>query len=485
MPPKKDFTAAIEESNEWSGKLFDAPVEAPSIQIGARYQISDDDADAMVEMILDACTRLVAFGVRPVHLRGWIRKIVISVRGGSRELLSVPIQHYKSTTTLVAVAAVLKRWPTITVCIMQYSLPKAQSSGRLLREYAAAMGIKFKDGHSTITEWRTVEGGGCIVMSVDQSRAGFAHDILIPDDPVDEHSSASQPQRDAADHQIMLYTMRGASHIDSVLMVASPWTTDDPIIRCSNRGWNYEVFSQIIDEGLPTERSYCPDILSLDKAKMVRAEQLLVDPTGRQWMAQRMCRPLPPALGFFPGETELQGMIPLDAPYAFGLDCAFTSSPKSDWTAIVGGAPVQAGFAIDFGFRGKIGLMNSIDAVLRIAATRPDAPWYTYSSGPERGIYDALASQTNLNLQVMPAKFNKATRAQRYARAWQSKRVFVKLRDPWTAQFLAEHHGFDGSEVGVDDQVDAATALYDGAMAGVSMLGFGQNFTFGGSRPGY
>jgi phage terminase large subunit-like protein len=374
----------------------------------------------------------------------------------------------------------LETMPALNVTIMQYSYEKAQSSGRFLREYAKAIGVKIKEGHNTIGEWKTERGGGCVVMSVDQSRAGFPTDILLVDDPLDEHSSATQRDRDLADRQIALYTMRAGMHLDSVLIVASPWTTDDPGPRRERRGgWRVLRRPAIVDEGGPDERAFAPDVRTLDQLKEIRREYEQLDPTLRLWWAQFMCQPLPPALGFFEGEHEMLGDIPVGAPYGFGFDCAFTQGKKSDYTGVVGGALVGPELWVDFARRGKVGLTYSIQLLQECFERRPDAQFFSYASGPEVGIYHALVERLGLPLQVMPARFNKSTRAQKAAHAWREGRVRVKFRQVWTPTLLAELHAFDGSETGVDDQTDGLVSLYDGMIQCAPAEGFDGGFGFG------
>jgi phage terminase large subunit-like protein len=421
------------------------------------------------EEILNLCTELVPWGKRPEHLREWVLAILMALKGGAREMLSVPIQHYKSTTTLVTVAWILKKFPALSIVIMQHSHDKAVSSGQILRDFCTQLGVKFQKGQNRISDWRTEEGGGCVVMSVEQSKIGYPIDLLLADDPVNEISSATKVDRDAADQQIEMYTMRAAMNLDSVLIVASPWTDDDPIIRRSRRTqvkWHYVSHSGIQNLGTVLECAFAPAVMSLDAHRKLRRELAERDPTERTWMSQIQCMPLPPALGFFPGEYELIGEIPKDAPYLYGIDCAFTQGKKTDNTAIVGGAPLGDNLAIDFAYRGQIGLKASADKLCQLRDARPEARFVTYASGPEIGVYHALFQERGLNIEIMHARWNKATRAQKTAHSWQHGRILVKFRQPWTGVYLNEMHSFDGSEVGVDDQADATVALHDACMLG-------------------
>jgi phage terminase large subunit-like protein len=444
--------------------------------------VTDEQWEAWTDEVLDLCTKLVPWGIRPEHLREWVRAILMSTKGRAREMISIPIQHYKSTTTLIAIAWILKKWPGLSIVLMQHSHDKAVSSGQSLREYAAAIGVKFKTGQNRIADWRTDAGGGCVVISVKASAIGFPIDILLVDDPLNEHTSGTKKERDEADEQIDGYTMRAAVNLNSVLMVASPWTDDDPIIRRRMRTevrWNYVHHQGIIDYGEPTMRAFAPKVMSLDALLFQRREMFETDPTGRRWLAQVQCRPLPPALGFFVGEYEFAGEIPSTAGYMYGVDCAFTQGIKSDWTATVGGAMLGDFLCVDHAFRGQIGLQKSAEHLVRLRDAKPYARFVTYTSGPEVGVYQALMQQYGLNIEQMPARFNKATRSQKTAASWQRALILIRFGQPWTGPLLHELHSFDGRETGVDDQADALVALHDAAMSSKLARDWGNNFTFG------
>jgi hypothetical protein len=102
-------------------------------------------------------------------------------------------------------------------------------------------------------------------------------------------------------------------------------------------------------------------------------------------------------------------------------------------------------------------------------------------SGPESGIYDDLftASDGLIQIEKMPARFSKAYRAQKCARAWSRGLIHVLAKQRWTGPYLAEHHAFDGAEGNIDDQVDGTVAAYDAHMAGRALGEFGNTFSFG------
>jgi phage terminase large subunit-like protein len=462
-----------------------ASTEVSLISDGRRPDVSgvtDAQWESWVDEVMTLCTELVPWGKRPEHLRDWVRAILQAVRGGAREMISVPIQHYKSTTTLVAIAWILKRWPGLSIVLMQHSHDKAVSSGQTLRDFAKTIGVRFKTGQNRISDWRTEDGGGCVVMSVQQSALGFPIDILLVDDPLNEQTCATKKERDEADTQIERYTMRAGMNLNSVLIVASPWTDDDPIIRRSHRSavrWNYVHHPGILWLDTPLMRAFAPEVMSLEKHLAMRRELIEQDPTERLWRAQIQCEPLPPALGFFPGEYEFHGDIPSSAPYLYGIDCAFTQGKKPDWSVAVGGALLGDKLCIDYAWRGQVGLKNSADAFCRLRDAKPYARFVTYASGPEIGVYHALLQERGLNVECMHARWNKATRASKSTQSWQRGDILVKFHQVWTGPYLNEMHSFDGSETGVDDQVDATVALHDAAMMGRMAAGFGTTFTFG------
>ena len=181
--------------------------------------------------ILDLAIHLRPEWRKPTHLVPWIRFLVLSLYGGVRAMVSVPIQHFKTSTTLIGLLWLMKKKPGLKIIFLTYSLERAQAVGKELREMAVANGQKAKKGFDRIDEWRNEDGGGVVIMSAEQSRLGYPCDILVVDDPIDEESASDPEKRDKIDKKITHYTARAKTHGGSVLIVASRWSIDDPIGR--------------------------------------------------------------------------------------------------------------------------------------------------------------------------------------------------------------------------------------------------------------
>jgi hypothetical protein len=417
----------------------------------------------------------------PRHLAEWCTEIEGAIRGGTRSMCSVPFQHYKSTTTLVGVVWLLLRRPTLSIIVMTHSHEKAVAMGKDLRELFDLAGVKMKKGFNTIHDYQTEAGGRVVVMSCEQSKLGYPHDVLLVDDPLDEKEYMLRDTRDRADATIGLYTARGATHLDSVLIVASRWDLDDPIgRRCGRTGWRYFQHAGIEELGTPNERAFAPDVLDLRGHRKMRAEWAEIDPSERRWYAQVQNNPLPAELGFFSGDPpDFTGTVSPGAHVLFGVDAAFTSGKKSDYFAVVGGVLAGDGLGVFLTIRHQRGLVAGLRTLHALKAEYPYARFVSYVSGAEKGIYDALFQEGGLEVEQMPARWSKGYRAQKSAKSWRDGKILIRRGQSWTGPLIAEVHAFDGREDDIDDQVDGLVAMHDALMASRPVAGFGTQFTFG------
>jgi hypothetical protein len=417
----------------------------------------------------------------PYHLSEWCAEIEGSLSGGARSMISIPFQHYKSSTTLVGVVWMLLRRPKLSIIVMTHSHEKAIAMGKDLRELFDLAGIVMKKGFNTIHDYQTEAGGRVVVMSVEQSKLGYPHDVLLVDDPLNELEYMLKDTRDRADSTIGLYTARGATHLDSVLIVASRWDLDDPIGRRLGRsGWRYISHAGIENLGTPDERAFAPDVLDLRGHRKMRAEWAEIDPSERKWYAQVQNDPLPAELGFFAGDPpDFTGLVLPDSHVIFGVDAAFTSTKKSDFFAVVGGIPWGDGVGVFGVTRHQRGLVSGLRTLTAIRVAYPKARFVSYVSGAEKGIYDALYQEGGIEVEQMPARWSKGYRAQKSANTWKRGQFYVRRGQPWTGPFIAEMHAFDGRDDDIDDQTDAAVAMHDATAACRPAQGFGTQFTFG------
>ena len=84
-----------------------------------------------------------------------------------------------------------------------------------------------------------------------------------------------------------------------------------------------------------------------------------------------------------------------------------------------------------------------------------------------------------IEVEIMPARWNKATRASKTSKSWQDGKIIVPKDRAFGRPLIAEAHTFDGSETGVDDQIDGLVAMHDALMMNRPVPGFELGFGFG------
>jgi predicted phage terminase large subunit-like protein len=270
-----------------------------------------------------------------------------------------------------------------------------------------------------------------------------------------------------------------------VLGVGSRWHADDPYGRRSARGGWIEInHPAIVDEGTDDERAFAPEVIDLPELKRIRAELHEQDPTDRIWSAQFMGTPRPPAGGGFRQPARY-----VDAPAwpgfrnAMGVDLSYSVESASDWFALVTARLYGSQVFILNVTRLKCDF-ESMETVFRSDwATHGKCPVYSYMSGPERGVARYFYDR-GIPIQVMPARYDKATRAQKTIDLWNDGRILVPHEARWVPGFLARVAGFTGRrDEGNDDEVDALVSLVDGAL-GSSVTTVSGPVAFGARRYG-
>jgi predicted phage terminase large subunit-like protein len=381
----------------------------------------------------------------------------------------------KTETTLHGIVWLLCKDPTRRYLFLTHSFDRSRAIGKRVRRIAEAAGVGPVPGYNTIEQWRNQQGGGMVVMSAEQSRLGEDVHGVFFDDPLDEHASMDQARRDSVDETISHYTARCMrfGRPGPVLGVMSRWHPDDPIGRRLLREhaalpWVYIHKPAIIDDGLPTERAFAPDVWPLPALKKMRAELAEQDPTERIWWAQLMGDPKPAGFAKF-GPPSYWATLP-DWNYrlAYGVDLAFTSKDTSDYFAIVVAKLMGTRcYVLDT-------LRTRLDAHLIESTTKAflnkygRGPIYTYVSGPEIGMV-RLMRERGLPFVPMKARYNKLVRAERTIKRWNDGQIAIPENAPWVKGFCHRVEMFRGEEKGHDDdEVDALVSLCDGAMGGVA-----------------
>lgn len=409
----------------------------------------------------------------PYHLSDWTDLIQRANTQPVRGLCALPIRHFKTETTLHGIVWLLLQDPSRRIIFLTHSFEAAQARGKRLRQLAESTPVGPTRGWNTIAEWRNGEGGGVVVMSADQSKLGYDCHCLVFDDPIDEHGAEDPKTREAVDSTIAHYTarcMRGGKP-GPVLGVMSRFHPDDPVGRRLQRKaveWVYVHREALIDEGLPTERAFAPDVWPLDALRAMRAELKEKDPTERIWWAQLQNNPRPMGSDLFGTPTMYTQCPEYAYRRAFGVDLAYSTSDGADWFArCVGRMYGPKMYLLDM-------TRHKIDAHLIASTCQADinkygrAPFFSYMSGPEVGMARIL-NERGIPIVHMHARYNKLVRAQRTIKRWNDGMILVPENAPWATGFLHRVSCFRGHEHDTDDdEIDALVSMCDGVMGGVA-----------------
>jgi predicted phage terminase large subunit-like protein len=387
-----------------------------------------------------------------------------------RALVMVPIRHWKTWTTLHAIVHALTKIPSLRVVLFTHEHGRANELGKDLRDLADAADVGPERGFNTIADWRNKDDGGVIVMSAEQSKLGRDCHLLVFDDPLDESHALLAESRRQVDEAISHYTARCQRNgkRGPVIGVGSPWHPDDPFGRRRARteqAWEVFTHPAIVDEGKETERAFAEDVIGLDELKKIRTQIYQDDPNGRIWQAQFMCDPKPESGERFKTPAEYYE-VPKWPGFrnAAGIDLAYSVESGSDWFAFLYATIYGSQLFLRNVTRVKTDF-NTIESVVQSDMTTFGAcPIYSYMSGPEKGIAKYFADR-GMAIQVMPARYDKSTRAQRTINAWNAGRILVPHQAPWKDGFVARCKAFTGrKDEGNDDEIDALVSLYDGAV---------------------
>jgi predicted phage terminase large subunit-like protein len=411
----------------------------------------------------------------PWHLQDWTEQIELAAKGEAvRALCAEPIRHFKTTTTIHGLVYAIVQDPTSRWLFLTHSFERARTIGKKIRQLAEAAGVGPMAGYNTIETWSNKEGGGAIVMSAEQSRLGEdVHGVLF-DDPLDEHASMDQQRRDRVDETIAHYTARcmRRGKPGPVLGVMSRWHPDDPIGRRLLRtavDWKYIHHPAIVDDGLPTERAFAPDVWPLAELRKMREELREQDPTERIWWAQLQGDPKPVGSAKFRPDVERFDVMPdWNFRIAFGADLSFSQGDQSDYFAMCVVKIIGTKAYLLEMMRTKLDA-HQIESTCKAFLNKyGHNPIFSYVSGPEIGMVK-LMRERGIPFYPLRARYNKLVRAERTIKRWNDGNILIPRVAPWVPGFLTRATSFRGDEKSRDDdEIDALVSVCDGAMGGVA-----------------
>lgn len=415
----------------------------------------------------------------PYHLAPWCSMLE---RAGRREsvrgLCAIPIRHHKTTTTVHGIAHAIKNDPRLNVIYMTHSQLYANTRGRQIRDLSARVGVNIQKGHNTIHDWKTEEGGGVLTMSAQASALGQDVDWLVWDDPFESADEASKPEvRQRVDETIAFYTSR-LSVGGSVTGIMSRFHPDDAYGRRLRRtavAWEEVTSAALLNEGTPEERAFAPEVRTVEQLKVHRAELKEVEPREQTWWSQFQNDPRAQSGDLF-RSPKRYGELPTEPGWrdVMGIDLAYSRSKRADWFALV--------LLRMWGSTAYVRKVERLKADMSVLVMTIRAAWawnaqsydpdeqargrcpiFSYVSGPEIGAIAYLA-ELGINVNALPARFNKLVRAQKTIDVWNDGRILVP-HGTENDGFLGRVAGFRGVESeDEDDEVDALVSAADGGL---------------------
>ena len=411
---------------------------------------------------------------RPEHLREWCELIERVLKEPLTICNDVPIQHGKTETTLHGLVWLLCRKPDLRIVYMTYDHERAQKMGQRMMTLATRAGVGPTRGTATKVSWMNAVGGGMETMSAAQSREGCPIDLLVVDDPMQEHDARDKSVRDAVESSIEYYRARmGVSSRlpgkGSTLVIMSRWDIDDQIGRMLARSEDKPVWIHhpaIVDIDTSSESAWAPEVVSLEELQKIRRRWREVDPSERLFFARLMGNPRPDLSESFRDPTWYYD-IPTNWGFreAIGLDLSYSVHKGSDFCSIT-----KVHFSGDIAYvrdviRCRKDSTSGIESALRKLMSGAQLPIYMYASGPEIGLLRYLYEQ-GLNVVILPARYNKMVRAQKTIARWNEGKILIPNGAPWTTGFVQRLKTFTGLDGGVDDEADALVSVCDGNWGG-------------------
>jgi phage terminase large subunit-like protein len=416
-------------------------------------------------------------------------------RGGLRVCLVGPRQHGKTTLGEYALAWHALRDPRIKLFFATYAQDYTEKQSRVMRRVQLDAGVRFQDDHLRLDGWSFESGGYQACSSIGGPANGLGSNIAIVDDAFkSEQDAASLATRDKAYDFVKSTVVPMLAPGGSLIVTASRMHEDDLIGRLVRLDGFDQIRIPAINDGVDLTRSvgealcpWGPD------PKYPRTLEFLTDlrdgkmsPSGvrqgalsaRTWMSQYQGLPPPPEDSMFREPKIVDGFVPHKAE-CIGVDLAFSRGKGTDYACLIHASMTAAGvMQIHDVWRGKMVTQEYMPALLAWKARHPGLSFYSYSSGPEKGVIIMAHLEGIPIFPIDTGGRSKATRAQKAAYAWNDGRVVLPRNAPWLDTFRREVCNFDGSGSDNDDQVDAMVSAYD-MLAGVTMS---TSFFTGGSR---
>lgn len=434
-------------------------------------------ADLSSASLSDLVVRLFAGYERPDHLKRIVDLLELCLTQEVKAVFATPPQHSKTTILLVTLIKFLamyqKTQPAMHAAYISYNDARGRDQSSHCRRLAGIVGLETE---GTLNKWGIPLGPDIIWGGIGTGITGSPiNKILIVDDPI----------KDQIEAESLTYRERVWSWWESVartrchpgtskIVVATRWHEDDLSGRLIKQGWDYINLPAIADD---TDDNRIPGTAlwpSQRPLEWLEAERDGGDDADGidpyTWESMWQGNPMPRGGAVFidphyyggKGDPQLPDLDNLAICY--GIDLAYTSSTKGDWSVIV-----TLGHDGDFYYvldvtRRRCEAPAFARLIQAKVALRP-GPVIWVTSGPEKGVVQLVNDHLKHGVKIrhIATNVNKLTRAIPCQGAWSNGKILVSRTAKWRTVALSEICSFQGDDNDTnDDIVDALVAAFTG-----------------------
>ena len=390
---------------------------------------------------------------KPKHLQPVIDVLDNICNGAvSKMMFSVPPQHYKSVSLLNAVALYLTKYPDKVVAYISYSQTFSQTQTRK----AVAIYKKFNPNAKilidTQKEFILEAGGGLITSSVDGGLTGYAIDWLIIDDPIKDRLEAeSQTFRNRnIDWYNDVAKTRLRPNKTSLTIVHTRWHKNDLI------GYLQKTEPEISYFNIPAiDNDNKPLLHSLDYYQQIKQAN------SYGFYSLYQGEPIGKGSHLFK-DFNYTDTLPINYKISVGIDLAYTSSTKSDYSVyVVMLKDIETNKYVIIKAKCWQTDINETKTILnRLRAEYPNVLFGIEANGTQKAIFDMLKNDLR-PIRAMELKGDKFVRAQGFSGEWNLGNVLIYSKGDIDNQFFEQIADFSGLNDLHDDFIDGAVYSYE------------------------
>ena len=422
-----------------------------------------------------------------------IDKFIASVLAGNRPILilNAPPRHGKSEiASRLLPAYLMGRFPNWSIVGASYVQTVADKLARDVKMFIKSEAhnrlfpydkniprtFSLVDRVNNFSSPNTSDGkGGYYCCGIGGPLTSLGWDIGVIDDPTkDAQDALSETKRERANDWYESVFLTRRTPISGQLVIATCWGELDIVNTIAEKYKDYPHLTHLRFPAinLPDESGYNPSLpegalvperYSLEM--MQETKKIITATHGTYWWdAMYQAAPTPRGGAIFK-KDYVQYYRPYDLPnrlhnITHSWDMTFKRSKNSDW--VVGQVWCKVGQAnyLICQFREKVGFTDSAKAVKTLWKKYPRGKVLIEEAANGNAIKEAVQKFIPHVKMIPPKDFgDKAARAHAVTPVWESGNVFLPHPDdqPWVKEFVRRVLIFDGSEGGVDDEIDAMT----------------------------